>query len=392
MKNLAKLLFSIATLASWALGQGGQVKDQAIYGGGVPNATVRVCTWSASPSVPCTPTVTIYSDRDLASGHAITNPTTSDGAGNYIFYIAPGLYTVQVSSSITSTLSQSVMVPVAPDSTGKIPSSVLPSSYATIQDEGTPLTQRDTINFTGAGITCTDSGGVTACDVPGGGGGGITGSGAAPFLALFNGPSSITSSAFFKDDGTFASICYPAGGCATGPYLQIGTSSAVGSIVMQGQSVSIKGFGTLGSGNINLRPGSGSIVTISGIAGIDATTRYFGGTSGSVDILVDPVADPGAGTKYNLTHLMQNCQGGTTCTPIPNSDAHMFKGNVSLSGGTATITSISPAFKSTTSPICWVMDKTTPANTTTSYITIASTTSITITGTGTDAVNYGCYD
>lgn len=196
MKTLAKLLFSVATLASWAVGQGGQVKDQAIYGGGVPNATVRVCSWSASPSVPCTPTVTIYSDRDLAAGHAIQNPTTSDSAGNYIFYIAPGLYTVQVSSSITATLSQSVMVPLAPDTSGLIPTSLLgtgtadsttflrgdrtwqtisfPSAYTTVQDEGTPLTQRSTINYTGAGITCSDSGGVTTCAVPGGGISGLT--------------------------------------------------------------------------------------------------------------------------------------------------------------------------------------------------------------------------
>lgn len=43
-------------------------------------------------------------------------------------------------------------------------------AYTTIQDEGTPLTQRATVNFKGAGITCTDNNPVTDCDVPGGGG------------------------------------------------------------------------------------------------------------------------------------------------------------------------------------------------------------------------------
>lgn len=38
----------------------------------------------------------------------------------------------------------------------------------TIEDEGTPLTQRANINFTGAGITCTDDNPDTKCDVPGG--------------------------------------------------------------------------------------------------------------------------------------------------------------------------------------------------------------------------------
>lgn len=47
------------------------------------------------------------------------------------------------------------------------------SAYATVQDEGTPLTQRSTLNFTGTGVTCTDNAGnaSTDCDIPGGGGG-----------------------------------------------------------------------------------------------------------------------------------------------------------------------------------------------------------------------------
>ena len=43
-----------------------------------------------------------------------------------------------------------------------------------IEDEGTPLTQRANLNFTGAGVTVTDSGGKTVVTIPGGGGGGIT--------------------------------------------------------------------------------------------------------------------------------------------------------------------------------------------------------------------------
>lgn len=46
------------------------------------------------------------------------------------------------------------------------------SAYQTVQDEGTPLTQRSTLNFTGAGVTCSDTGSLTTCDIPGGGGGG----------------------------------------------------------------------------------------------------------------------------------------------------------------------------------------------------------------------------
>ncbi|MDD1778538.1 MAG: hypothetical protein LUQ65_10255, partial [Candidatus Helarchaeota archaeon] len=47
-------------------------------------------------------------------------------------------------------------------------------AYTTIQDEGVPLTQREVINFKGAGVTAADNAGtgVTDVTIPGGGGGG----------------------------------------------------------------------------------------------------------------------------------------------------------------------------------------------------------------------------
>ena len=44
-----------------------------------------------------------------------------------------------------------------------------------IQDEGTSLRPRSYLNFTGAGITCSDTGGKTVCNATGGGGGGSSG-------------------------------------------------------------------------------------------------------------------------------------------------------------------------------------------------------------------------
>ncbi len=66
------------------------------------------------------------------------------------------------------------------------------AAISLIQDEGLSLPVRSTINFTGSGITCADSGGTkTACDVPGGGGGSPGGSlGAVQFnspLGTFTG-------------------------------------------------------------------------------------------------------------------------------------------------------------------------------------------------------------
>lgn len=45
--------------------------------------------------------------------------------------------------------------------------------YTTIQDEGSALTQRDTVNFTGSGVSCADNAGSsrTDCTISGGGGG-----------------------------------------------------------------------------------------------------------------------------------------------------------------------------------------------------------------------------
>lgn len=57
----------------------------------------------------------------------------------------------------------------------------------TIQDEGSSLTQRSTVNFTGSGVSCTDSGGKTVCTVSGGGGGGLT-AGEAQRLVAIGGP------------------------------------------------------------------------------------------------------------------------------------------------------------------------------------------------------------
>lgn len=50
------------------------------------------------------------------------------------------------------------------------------SGYATVQDEGSGLTQRATINFTGSGVSCVDNGGSTRtdCTISGGGSGGLT--------------------------------------------------------------------------------------------------------------------------------------------------------------------------------------------------------------------------
>ena len=62
-------------------------------------------------------------------------------------------------------------------------SAVVTQAYTTVEDEATPLTQRTTVNFTGAGVSCVDSGGKTVCTIAGGGGGG----GTSPLILSFGG-------------------------------------------------------------------------------------------------------------------------------------------------------------------------------------------------------------
>ena len=44
--------------------------------------------------------------------------------------------------------------------------------YYEIQEDGVPLIQRQDLNFTGTGVTCSDVGGVTQCNIPGSSGSG----------------------------------------------------------------------------------------------------------------------------------------------------------------------------------------------------------------------------
>lgn len=56
---------------------------------------------------------------------------------------------------------------VAADASG-----IVQAAYTFVEDEGSSLPSRQTLNFVGAGVTATDSGGKTVVNIPGGGGGG----------------------------------------------------------------------------------------------------------------------------------------------------------------------------------------------------------------------------
>jgi len=65
-----------------------------------------------------------------------------------------------------------------------VPAAASGGGYNQINDEATPLTQRTTISFAGAGVSATDSGGITVVTIPGGAGSGATGTTTVDFGAF----------------------------------------------------------------------------------------------------------------------------------------------------------------------------------------------------------------
>jgi hypothetical protein len=62
--------------------------------GPIGGQSVAVCSQPAVTTMqPCSPLVTLY---QTPSGGALTNPTASDTLGNFHFYVAAGIYTVQI--------------------------------------------------------------------------------------------------------------------------------------------------------------------------------------------------------------------------------------------------------------------------------------------------------
>ena len=91
--------------------------------------------------------------------------------------------------------------------------------------------------------------------------------------------------------------------------------------------------------------------------------------------------------NIGTTVFMATCGTTTTCANTAQANPRTEWGTVTLSSGTATVTGMT-AWTSSTSFICNAWDTTTMANP--AKAVYASTTSITVTGTGTDVVGYRC--
>ena len=82
-------------------------------------------------------------------------------------------YAIDCRTNMTCTVDGGVLL-LSSSGGGGGGSSDFDGGYNVVQDEGAPLTKRTTIDFTGAGVTCTDTGSKTSCDIPSGGSGGAS--------------------------------------------------------------------------------------------------------------------------------------------------------------------------------------------------------------------------
>lgn len=149
-----------------------------VYGSGAssssggPPVDAGFVVWSAAASTGST------NERVLTAGTNVTIDTAT-----------PGQVQVDLSGTIAQTLGGTgtgALTCAAGErltSNGTVYScSALPAGgssdydggYLLVQDEGADLTKRTTIDFTGAGVTCTDTGSKTSCDIPSGGSGGAS--------------------------------------------------------------------------------------------------------------------------------------------------------------------------------------------------------------------------
>lgn len=144
--------------------------------------------------------------------------------------------------------------------------------YATIQDEGTPLTQRGTVNFTGAGVTCVDNGGATKTD-----------------CTITSGGGSVTSVGF---TGGLISVATPtttpaltvAGTSGGMPYFNT-TTSWLSSALLTQRGVMLGGGAGAGPTALSSLGTTGQVLTSNG-AGVDPSWQAAGAGAANPSVLI----------------------------------------------------------------------------------------------------------
>lgn len=151
------LLMSVLLLPVMARAQGNYISGQVINAAtGKPAAfaLVRVCPLSGG-GIPCSPLSLLFSDPALSQ--PVSNPYTTDQAGNYSFAVAAGYFIVQVTPVAGTTYSYLYSV------SGGGGSALF---YQTMQLAGVSQTQQPKLNFLPVtGISVANNSGNTSTDV-----------------------------------------------------------------------------------------------------------------------------------------------------------------------------------------------------------------------------------
>lgn len=163
---------------------------------GVPMAGSLLATAIAAPGTPASGKGSIYVDSTSK------NIAVKDDVG----VVKHGVKTkALVSNNFVTSVDDDGTVNVAQPAYSGI--SGTPTLYnQTVQDEGSALTQRATLNFLGSGVSCVDNASKTECTISGGGGGG---SAVAPYTTTVSAQTSVSISAATHGQGAAAvATCY----------------------------------------------------------------------------------------------------------------------------------------------------------------------------------------
>lgn len=295
-----RALFIMALFSGVAFAQGGHVDLPAIFSQSsspmqIPGLNVTVCLSTAS-GVPCSPTVSVFSDQALTQ--PIANLQTN-GDGLFPFWIAPGTYQYCASGGSITTFCNPFTVGAAPGGAGVFSSVTLPEGTAPAGSVGNDILYADSslhrprfINNNGSAATIallTDNLGVFGAttsaqlaaiisDETGAAGGGVL---------VFNNAPAITN----------AALTTPIIGSAGATF----NGSSSGTLVVKAAAVS-------GSSVATFPNGSGTVIE-------DGLTQTLSGKSLTSPIFLTGVTS-GSGMKHQRfgTTCTTGATAGNTCT------------------------------------------------------------------------------